>query len=136
MKLSEIIRKAITMHRAIPELGRSRGGPKQAARAVPKLVPASQLPLPGPPSAEMVALTKFLVAQPVAVINAIAVLLYLGRGDFAEDFDFDDCYAQIADTFHTARYAALHIIHKPFAEYLETGLRRLRQLELDVDRLL
>jgi hypothetical protein len=121
------------MYRATPEVRRER---KQTARAGPTAVRLSDLPPPKPPSAEMVALKDFLVAQPVAVINAITVLLYLGRGDFAEEFDFDACYDQIADTFHTARYAVEHILHKPFAEYLEAGLRRLRELELDIDRLL
>jgi hypothetical protein len=65
------------------------------------------------------------------------VLTYLGRGDFAEDFDFDDCYTRIADTFHRPRREVEHIVRKiPFADYLQAGLDHLAGFGLDVDRLL
>lgn len=126
---SQIIRHAIHLHRAVPQ-------PKIPA-GKNGLIRASDLPDPGPPPPEFFRLVEFLAAQPAAVVNAVGVLMYLGRGDYEDDFNFHKRYFQLSDTFASVRLQIKHIVQKiPFADYLKKGLRRAAEMAIEVDKVL
>jgi hypothetical protein len=132
MKLSSIIQEtirlahAINWHTPLPPGVKRHGG----------FVCLADVP-PPPPRPERDRLVEFLLRQPAAVVYAIAVIMYLGRGDWAEDFDFDECYEKISANTKTLPICVKHIVNKmPFAVYLERGLKRLAEMGVDVDRLL
>jgi hypothetical protein len=87
-------------------------------------------------TAEEKQLRDFVETQPAKVIFLLTALTYLGRGDFDSKKDFLDYYADVAESFGTAKAAERQLLAKePLADYLQQGLQRLHELGLDADTL-
>ena len=89
----------------------------------------------GPPPPEQQRLRELLLSLPPDAIYRLALIMYLGRGDF-EASDLAKEYEYVRTTFTKPSWAASQMLGKPpLADYLADGLSKLRDRGLDVDHL-
>jgi hypothetical protein len=129
MKLSEIAKRAVELANAHLEEYRA------SVAHEPLFVRASDLK-PEPPSRARQELRKFLLAQPVAVIQLLMLIMYAGRGDIDA--------AEIMEEYHVNHWRfgkptadVDHMLAKwPLLWYWQDGLERLAKNGIDLDKLL
>jgi hypothetical protein len=86
---------------------------------------------PGPP--EERALFNFLESQSPETIYMLTALMYLGRGDFDARSLLDN-FALMGERFGDPRWAAGQMADKiALPQYLEGGLRKAKQANIDLD---
>ncbi len=89
----------------------------------------------GPPPPEEQKLKDLLASLPEDAIYKLALIMYLGRGDFGTD-DLAGRYQALRETFGNPRWAASQMMGKtPLADYLTDGLAELRKAGIDMDQL-
>lgn len=89
----------------------------------------------GPPPPEEKKLKDFLARLPEDIVYKLALILYLGRGDFGTD-DLTGHYEELKRRFGRPEEAAAQMVGKAsLADYLTDGLAELRSNGIDVDRL-
>jgi hypothetical protein len=121
MKASEVITKAISLAKA----AKSARAREAAAGSALKTL-----------TVEEKQLRDFIHVQPPELIFLLTAVMYLGRGDFSSKSDFLDYYADVRESFGTAKAAERQLLAKePLAEYLQQGLSKLHDLGLDEDDL-
>jgi Protein of unknown function (DUF3775) len=87
-----------------------------------------------PPSEADNKLIEFLRNQRAATVYMLAAVMYLGRGDFDDDFDPLDRYTQMAETFAKVEYAVQQIAFKvPLPHYLQDGFDILTKAGIEID---
>lgn len=90
----------------------------------------------GPPPPEEQKLKALLASLPEDLIYQLALLMYLGRGDFGTD-DLTDRYQALKKTFGKPDRAVSQMIGKAsLADYLADGLSELNKTGIDVDHLI
>jgi hypothetical protein len=127
MKLSEVIEQVIILAREA----------NASVRTAPEGVGADDLRSIVKPSTEAERrLKEFILSQSVAVVYTLTLVMYAGRGDFPIE-NFLEQYEEMRDTFDSPMRAAGQMMEKvPLPEYLEDGLRMLREANIDVDTLM
>jgi hypothetical protein len=130
MKLSQAVEKVITLAKAIREYWETE---------LPKRHPDYPLVRPGekplPPPAQEKQLTKLFASVPDEFVFQIALLMYLGRGDFDAD-DLEEQYETLRENFDNADALASQLTQKaPLADYLQDALAELEKHGIDLDRL-
>jgi len=130
MKLSEAVKKVVGLAKLIREYWETEL-PKRHPD-YPIMNPGEQ-PLPPPPEEKKLA--KLFASLPEDMVYQIALLMYLGRGDF-EVRELAEHYATLKENFDSPAALASQLIGKaPLADYLQDGLAELRKHRIDVDRL-
>ncbi len=128
MKFSEVIARTVALADAYRDRSPRPAG-KGRVRFRP--IPLSQLP-PGP-SPEWNELVGFLRGQPPALLDRMAALMLVGRGD-CDPADFEEVFAQLADLRHPSEATATYLAGKvPLGQYLRDGVRELTAAGVDVD---
>src|SRR6266480_4856850 len=121
MKASEVVAEVISLAKAAKT---ARAREATAANALKTL------------TAEEKQLRDFVHVQPPKVVFLLTAVMYLGRGDFNSKNDFLDYYADVGESFGTAKAAERQLLAKePLADYLQQGLGKLHDLGLDADKL-
>jgi hypothetical protein len=89
----------------------------------------------GPPPPEEKKLKDLLANLPEDVLYKLALIMYLGRGDFGTD-DLTGHYEALKKTFGKPDGIASQMMAKaPLADYLADGLAELKRNGIDVDHL-
>jgi hypothetical protein len=88
----------------------------------------------GPPPPEEKALRELFASLPDDAIYKLALILYLGRGDFGTD-DLVGHYQALKERFESSTLAASQMMGKPLADYLADGVAELKKSGIDVDHL-
>jgi hypothetical protein len=135
MKLSEIVARVCDLGTAVAEY-RERMRPRStgSGRGV---IPVSQLPPPPPRLAEELELRALLGSLVVAQLNALLVIMYVGRGDWDAEDDFLDHYHHISDTFPHAAWAVDKLLSKrALVEFLRQGVAAFTRAGKNIDHLL
>ena len=131
MKLSEVAKRVITLAEAIRTYW---------DHELPKRHPDYPIIHPGeesgPPPPEQKKLRDLLAKQPEDVIYQLALIMYLGRGDF-EAANLGAHFKALKETLGNPERAAAQMLEKAsLAEYLSDGLEELRKKDIDPDRML
>ena len=131
MKLSEVAKRVITLAEAIRNYW---------AHELPKRHPDYPIVHPGeesgPPPPEQKKLQELLAKQPEDIIYQLALLMYLGRGDF-DATGLAAHYKALKEAFGKPERAAAQMMEKAsLADYLSDGLEELKKKDIDPDRLL
>jgi hypothetical protein len=88
---------------------------------------------PGPPALEEAQLQDFLKRLPADQVYALALLMYIGRGDERVDH-LAERYQTMKETFQTPEHAIAQITSKrALDEYLTDGLAEIKKGGIDVD---
>jgi hypothetical protein len=130
MKLSEAANRVIDLARKVRDY---------YAAELPKWHPNYPLVQPdekeGPAPPEETDLRDFLNSLPHDQVYQLALIMYLGRGDFDTN-DLPANYEALKTTFSDPKHAASQMMEKaPLADYLEDGIRELREHKIKVDKL-
>jgi hypothetical protein len=130
MKLSKAVKDVINLSEAIRAYW---------DRELPRLHPEYPIIRPGekeaPPPAEEKKLRQLFAKLPEDIIYQIALIMYLGRGDFGID-KLADRYETLKQQFDDAQDAALQMTEKAsLADDLADGLEELKRHNIDVDKL-
>jgi hypothetical protein len=130
MKLSEAIEKVIGLAKVIREYWETE---------LPKRHPDYPIMNPGeepvPPPPEQRQLADLFASLPPEMIFQIALLMYLGRGDF-DASELAPHYEALKKNFDSAAALASQLADKaPLADYLQDGLAELKKRKIDVDKL-
>lgn len=130
MKLSETAAEVIALANAIRDYWDIE---------LPKRHPNYPLVSPGedsgPPPAEQQKLKKLLASLPEQDVYKLALLMYLGRGDFGTD-DLAGQYEALKKKLAKPDWAITQLMGKgPLADYLSDGLAELEKHGIDVDDL-
>ncbi len=89
----------------------------------------------GPPPPEETKLEEMLEHLPDEVIWQLALIVYLGRGNFARD-DLPTSYKKIKREFEKPEWAVNQLlVMSPLADYLSMGLEALNKRGIDLDTL-
>jgi hypothetical protein len=109
------------------------------SRELPKRHPHFPMVSPGedsgPPPPEKQRLRELLLNLPPDAIYQLALIMYLGRGDF-DATDLAQEYDNVRSTFAKPSWAATQMLEKaPLADYLSDGLTKLHDKGFDVDHL-
>lgn len=89
----------------------------------------------GPPPPEEKQLEDLLTRLPEDDLYKLALLMYLGRGDFGTD-DLADHYQAVKETLGQPDCAVAHLMEMASLEsYLMDGLAELKKNGIDVDQL-
>lgn len=131
MRLSEVAKRVITLAEAIRNYW---------ADELPKRHPDYPIIHPGeesgPPPPEQKKLQELLAKQPEDIIYQLALIMYLGRGDF-DAAGLAAHYKALKETFGKPERAAAQMMEKAsLAEYLSDGLEELKKKGIDPDRIL
>jgi hypothetical protein len=130
MKFSEIIRYVVAMATAIQE---SRA---EVQKGNPTYSVISEFKDFGPPLPQQDELRDFLKGLPTAKVYMLAVIMYLGRGDFGIE-KLLERYEEVSDRFHKPEWAIDQMLGKaPLAKYMFKGQTLLENAGIDVDGLL
>lgn len=130
MKLSETAEKVIALATAIRSYWDTE---------LPKRHPNYPVVSPGedsgPPPPEEKKLRDLLASLPEDVVYGLALLMYLGRGDFGTD-DLAGHYETLKKRFARLDRAVSQMMGKaPLADYLADGMAELKKSGIDVDDL-
>ena len=88
-----------------------------------------------PPPPEEKELKHFLSTLPADMVYRLALIMYLGRGDFRTD-DLAGKYQNAKDTFGDSEYLISEMVaNSPLVSCLSDGLEELLEHGLDVDEL-
>jgi hypothetical protein len=129
-KLSQAVKRTITLARKIRAYYDEKL-PKWYSH-YPIISPGEEAP---PPPPEEAALSQFLSELPAELLNQLALVMYLGRGDFDVE-DLAAAYAAMKQTFGEPKWAASVMMEKaPLADYLSDGLMQLQEHGIGVDNL-
>jgi len=130
MKLSEAVHEAVALAEKIRAYWDAE---------LPKRHPGYPIIKPGepttPPPPEEGELRKLLSGLPEDDVYALALLMYVGRGDYERD-DVSASLKEIRKTFDRPETAIAQMMQKaPLADYLRDGLDTLTRRGIDVDNL-
>jgi hypothetical protein len=130
MKLSEVVAEVIELASAIRNYW---------AHELPRLHPDYPMVRPDdaaekPPKEEK-QLKALLSKMPEDIVYQLALIMYLGRGDF-DVSDLAGQYEALRENFDTPSAAISQMMEKaPLADYLMEGVEELKRNRLDIDNL-
>ena len=132
MKLSEIVREAISLARSAKQ-ARSAEGPEDDSPILSSDGDTSTMRLR---TVEERRLREFLEAQSPAVVYMLAAIMYLERGDF-DAKELLDQHSDMSETLGTPSLAESQLLARmALPEYLEEGFKKLAKAHLDIDKML
>jgi hypothetical protein len=127
--LTQAIRDVIQLSRAVPRRQSEKGPPGDAGEGRPSSGPGDPYESP-----EQFLLEQCLDFLPPALLYGVAAVYYFGRGDYGDQLDFLECYAQVSDHFPKAKWLADELAFTEFlADYLEQGLWAAAAQGVDLD---
>jgi hypothetical protein len=98
----------------------------------PLIRPGQKGPSPPPEEHELEVLLSSL---PADIVYRLALIMYLGRGDF-EIHDLGGSYQALKQNFDEPKWAVSQMLGKaPLADYLEEGLAELKRKRIPVDNM-
>jgi hypothetical protein len=130
MKLSTVVKKVLRLAEAIQSYWEVE---------LPKRYPNYPFVNPGeedgPPPPEEKKLRDLLATLPDDYVYKLALIAYLGRGDF-EVAELDRGVKLLQERFDNPRESACHILEKAsLAEYLSDGLTKLKAERVELDKM-
>jgi|GEM_PF-3728558 len=140
MKFAKILSQVIDLAKKANSARAQRARASNAFPAVTSGVQGQGIQVLGQPGVavpsslpEERALFQFIESQPPETIYLLTALMYLGRGDF-DAGRLADNYGLMAQRFGDQRSAARQMADKiALPQYLEEGLRKASQANLDLD---
>jgi hypothetical protein len=88
----------------------------------------------GPPPPEKAQLRELLRSQSTGTVHALAVLMYLGRGDDEAEDDLLAAYGGISNTFLRPAWVIQQLVgNAALARHLRAGVEKLARSGWDVD---
>ncbi|MCI0680972.1 MAG: DUF3775 domain-containing protein [Gemmataceae bacterium] len=131
MKVSEIVREAVSLAKAANEARAAQGQEDS-----PIVASGSYTATVKPRITEERRLREFLEKQSSATIYLLLAITNLGRGDF-EAKDLLEQYRDMDEAYGDAQLAARQIFEMwPLPEFLEKGMAELDRAGLDIDTLM
>ncbi len=131
MKLTKIVRELITLAKAANR-ARLTEGPDDDS---PLLTYSGDTATINLRTTEERRLHEFLAIQPPSVVFMLTAIMNLGRGDFEANALVEHC-TEIGEIFGDSTLAARDLLTTmPLAEFLESGLQRLKRAGIDLDKL-